>query len=69
MKTQEPLDQCGKPEVLRVVVDDAGGVTWEMCIGEICLRDRSRAELMRKWSVRRGRKGAGPDKLTIQETQ
>lgn len=69
MKTQEPLDQCGEPEVLRVVVDDAGGVTWEMCIGEICLRDRSRAKLMMRWSVRQDREGAGPAALTVQEAE
>jgi len=69
MEAQKPLDQCGEPEQLRAVVDDAGGVAWEVCSGGICLRGRDRAELMMRWSVRQDREGAGPAALTVQEAE
>jgi hypothetical protein len=37
---------------LRASVDAAGGCCWEICGGGVCLRDRSRVELMKRWSQR-----------------
>ena len=42
------LPQSAGPAGLRVVVDDAGGVAWEVCVGGVCLQDRSRESLMRR---------------------
>ena len=50
-------------------VDELGGCCWELCSAAGCLRDRSRLELMRRWSVREDRKGASPAALTVQEAQ
>ena len=52
------LPQSADPDGLRVVVDDAGGVAWEVCVGGVCLRDRSRARLMRRLQ---GNSQAQPD--------
>ena len=49
--------------------DELGGCCWEMCSAAGCLRDRSRLELMRRWSVREDREGASPAALAVQEPQ
>jgi len=54
---------------LRASVDAQGGCCWEICGDGECLRDRSRAELLRRWSVRQDGKGAGPAALTVKEPQ
>jgi len=41
-------DQSADPDGLHVVVDAAGGVAWEVCVGGVCLQDRSRESLMRR---------------------
>jgi hypothetical protein len=42
------LPQSADPERLRVVVDAAGGVAWEVCVDGVCLQDRSRERLKRR---------------------
>jgi len=49
---QSPQSDDG---TLRASVDERGGCCWEICGGGECLRDRSRAELLRRWSVRENR--------------
>jgi hypothetical protein len=50
-------------------VDELGGCCWELCSAAGCLRDRSRLELMRRWSVRQDGKGASPAAFAVQEAQ
>jgi len=49
--------------------DADGGCCWEICGGGECLRDRSRAELLRRWSVRQDGKGSGPAALAVEEPE
>ena len=69
MSDRDLCDQSAEPELIRAVVDDAGGCCWEVCVGGECLRGRDRAELMRRWSVRQDREGTSPAALTVQEPQ
>jgi hypothetical protein len=35
-------------EQIRAIADEAGGVCWEVCTGDICIRDRNRQQLNRR---------------------
>jgi hypothetical protein len=69
MECQDLWDQSAEPEQLRAVVDERGGCCWELCSAAGCLRDRDRAELMRRWSVRQDRERASPAALAVEEPE
>jgi hypothetical protein len=50
---------------LQVVADEAGGCCWQICGGGVCLQDRSRVELMRRWSVREDRERPDEPKVAM----
>ena len=35
-------------EQIRAITDDAGGVCWEVCTGDVCIWDRNRQQLNRR---------------------
>jgi hypothetical protein len=41
--------QSEQGDRLHVVADAAGGCCWEICVGGICLQDRSGARLMERY--------------------
>ena len=56
MEPSQPA-QSGESDQLRVVVDDAGGVAWEICSGGVCLRDRDGARVMERYRTLRRSQG------------
>lgn len=46
MDNQNQSPQSDHADQLSVVVDDAGGVAWQICSGGICLRNRCGARLL-----------------------
>jgi hypothetical protein len=59
---QSPQSDDG---TLRASVDERGGCCWEICGGGGCLRDRSRVELLRRWSVRENRERPDEAKAAV----
>lgn len=45
----EQITQSDHADQLSVVVDDAGGVAWQICSGGICLRNRCGARLLEEY--------------------
>jgi len=68
MTEADQVPQSDDP-TLRAAVDADGGCCWEICAGGECLRDRSRLELMRRWSVRQDGEGPSPAALAVQEPE
>lgn len=53
----DTVSQFIEPDQLRVVVDDAGGVSWEICSGGVCLQDRNGARVMERYRLLRCSQG------------
>jgi hypothetical protein len=68
-------------EQIRAIADEAGGVCWEVCTGDICIRDRNRQQLNRRLAALQslqtsemrlaalqGTQGPPPNQVTEQPT-